>query len=68
VDGLAQLQVGNSLGSLKRNVGRRWSYPPFEPPPLSIWNQEERTTKRVVIRVEARAGEERREDVSGENT
>jgi hypothetical protein len=43
VDGLVQLQVGNSLGSLTRNVRRRWSYPPFEPPPLCICSQEERT-------------------------
>jgi hypothetical protein len=36
VDGLAWLQVGNSLGPLTRNVRRRWTYPPFEPPPLHL--------------------------------
>jgi hypothetical protein len=44
VNGLARLQVGNSLGSLTRNDERRWRNPLFEPPPLHICNQEERTT------------------------
>jgi hypothetical protein len=60
------LQVGNSLGYLTRNVRRIWSYPPFEPPPLHICNQEERTIDNEVIGVEERVGEERREATSEE--
>jgi hypothetical protein len=57
MDGIAWLHVGKSLGSLTRNVRRRWSYPPFEPSPLCICSQEERTTNDEVIGVEERVGE-----------
>jgi hypothetical protein len=66
VDGLAWLQVGNSLGPLTRNVRRRWTYPPFEPPPLHFCNQEERTTYSEVIRVGEGVEEGRREETSEE--
>ena len=59
------LHVENSLGSLTRNDGRRWRYPTFEPPPLSICNQEERTTNSDVIRVGG-LEEGRREEKSEE--
>jgi hypothetical protein len=58
-----QLQVGNSLGHLKRNVRRRWTYPPFAPPPLCIFNREERTVDSEVIGVG-----EREEDTSEETS
>jgi hypothetical protein len=45
VNGLARLQVGISLGSLTKDNERRWRNPLFEPPPLCICNQEERTKK-----------------------
>jgi hypothetical protein len=32
VDGIAWMKVGNYLGPLTKNVRRRWTYPPFEPP------------------------------------
>jgi hypothetical protein len=66
VDGLAQLQVGNSMGHLTRNVRRRWNYHPFEPPPLHIFNQEERTTNSEVIGIGERVGGDRRKETSGE--
>jgi hypothetical protein len=65
VDGLATVQVGNSLGHLTRNVRRIWTYPPFEPPPLHICNQEERTTDSEAIGIGER-GEERVEGDIGE--
>jgi hypothetical protein len=60
------LQVGNSLGHLTRNVRRRWTYPPFEPPPLHICNQEERTTDSEVIGIGERVEGDRREEMSEE--
>jgi hypothetical protein len=60
VDGLAWLQVGNSLGHLTRNFRRRWNYPPFEPPPFHICNQEERTTDSEVIGIGERRNSRRR--------
>jgi hypothetical protein len=42
VDGLVQIQVDISLGHPMRSFKRRWNYPPFVPPPLFIFNQEEK--------------------------
>jgi hypothetical protein len=66
VDGLAQLHVGKFVDSLRRNVRRRWIYPPFQSPPLHICNQEERNPNNEVVGVEARVGEKRREAMSEE--
>jgi len=56
-DGLAWLQVGNSIGSLTRNVRRIQSYLPFEPPPFLICSQGYITIEKTPLGVE----EERRE-------
>jgi hypothetical protein len=61
------MQVGNALGSLTRNVRRRWTYPPFEPPPVCVCNQEERTTDSEAIGIGER-GEEKVEGDIGEKT
>jgi hypothetical protein len=61
VDGLARLQVDNSLDHLTRNFIRRWNYIP-----LHIFNQEERKTVSEVIGVEEREEEARREEMSEE--
>jgi hypothetical protein len=45
---------------------RRWSYPPFVPPPSCIFNQEETTTDSREIGVEEREEEERSEKASEE--
>jgi hypothetical protein len=39
LDGLAWMQVDKSLGHLTICFRRIWSYPPFVPPPLYIFNQ-----------------------------
>jgi hypothetical protein len=52
------------LGPLTRNFRRRWSYPPFVPPPLCIFNQEEHTTDSEEVEVEEREEEERSDDTS----
>jgi hypothetical protein len=66
VDGIAWMKLLKSLGSPIINDGRRQRYPPFKPPPLHISNQEERTTNSIIIGVEARVGEDRREETSEE--
>jgi hypothetical protein len=66
VDGLAWTASRNSLGHLMRNFRRRWTYPPFVPPPLHIFNQEENTTDSEEIGVEEREEEERSEEMSEE--
>jgi hypothetical protein len=52
-----QLQVRNYIGPLKRNFIRIWNYPLFEPPPLHVFNQGERTTDSEVVGVGERVGE-----------
>jgi hypothetical protein len=52
LDGLMWLQVDTSLGHLTRNLRRIWTHPPFVPPPLLIFNQEENTTYSEEIGVE----------------
>jgi hypothetical protein len=54
------------MGSLTKNIRIIWSYPPFKPTPLHIYSQEERTIDNMMIGVEARVGEERREATSEE--
>jgi hypothetical protein len=67
VNGLAQLQVGSSLGSLTRDDERRWRNPFSESTRLCICNQEERTTNNAMIGVvEERMVEERSEEMSEE--
>jgi hypothetical protein len=67
IDGLAQVAGRKLFGSLTRNVIRRWTYPPFEPPPLHVCNQEERTTNSEAIGIGERVeGENRGEEMSEE--
>jgi hypothetical protein len=49
VGGLAGLRVGKSLDHLTINVEEDGITPPFEPLPLHICNQEERTTNSEAI-------------------
>jgi len=66
VDGIVRLQVDNSLGQLARSFRRRWTDPPFVPPPLHIFNQEETTIDSEDIGVEEIEEEERSEKTSEE--
>jgi hypothetical protein len=66
VDGLVRPQVDISLDHLARSFRRRWTYPPFVPPPLCIFNQEENTTGGEDIGVKERREEERSDDTSEE--
>jgi hypothetical protein len=67
VNVLMWLQIGISLGYLTEDDERIWRNPLFKPPPLCIFNQEERTIENAEIRVEEeRVAEGRREDMSGE--
>jgi hypothetical protein len=54
------------LGHLTRSFRRRWTYPPFVPPPLHIFNQEENTTDSEEIGVKEREEEERSDETSEE--
>jgi len=54
LDGLGRLQVDSSLGHHTRSLRRIWSYHPFVPPPLHIFNKEENTIVSKEIGVEER--------------
>jgi hypothetical protein len=54
------------LGFITRNDGRRWRHHLFEPTPLCICTQEERTTGNPTIGVEEGVGEVSRECMSEE--
>jgi hypothetical protein len=64
IDGLVRLEVGNSLGTLTINARRIWMHPPFERPPLCIFNQKERTTDSEIIVVGEIVEEDKREEAS----
>jgi hypothetical protein len=66
VDGLAWLQVETLWVTSREIFRRRWTYPPFVPPPLHIFNQEENTTDSEDIGVEEREEEDRSKEMSEE--
>jgi hypothetical protein len=68
LDSITWLQVDNSMGHLMGNSRRRWTYPPFVPPPLCTLNQEENLGDSEEVKVEEREEEDIGEYMSEEQS